>query len=84
MSDAAAAAAPNPEPTPGRTPEPPALDVAEVFQHVAGHAVLNGVSLTVRQGEGVLLIGRNGAGKSLLMRLVLGLDLPSAGHRRRC
>ena len=82
MSDAAAAAAPNPEPTPGRTPEPPALDVAEVFQHVAGHAVLNGVSLTVRQGEGVLLIGRNGAGKSLLMRLVLGLDLPSAGRVR--
>ncbi|MBK1631931.1 hypothetical protein CKO31_14540 [Thiohalocapsa halophila] len=80
MREAAAAAAPNPE----RTPEPPALEVTEAFQHVAGHAVLNGVSLTVQQGEGVLLIGRNGASKSLLMRLVLGLDLPSAGHRRRC
>jgi ABC-type multidrug transport system ATPase subunit len=44
--------------------------------------VLNGVSLTVEQGEGVLLIGRNGAGKSLLIRVVLGLDLPSAGQVR--
>jgi ABC-type multidrug transport system ATPase subunit len=56
--------------------------VTDVFQHVSGHAVLNGVSLTVEQGEGVLLIGRNGAGKSLLIRVVLGLDLPSAGQVR--
>jgi ABC-type multidrug transport system ATPase subunit len=63
-------------------PVPPALAVTDVFQHVSGHAVLNGVSLTVEQGEGVLLIGRNGAGKSLLIRVVLGLDLPSAGQVR--
>ncbi len=82
MNQLAAAPAPEPAPTTGPTGEPPALDITEVFQHVAGHAVLNGVSLRVRRGEGVLLIGRNGAGKSLLMRLVLGLDLPSAGRVR--
>ena len=60
----------------------PALGLSGVFQHVAGHAVLSGVSLTVQSREGVLLIGRNGAGKSLLMRLVLGLDQPSAGQVR--
>jgi len=60
----------------------PALELDNVFQHVAGHAVLNGVSLRVQQGEGLLLIGQNGAGKSLLVRLVLGLDLPSAGRAR--
>ena len=60
----------------------PALAVEDVFQHVAGHAVLNGVSLRVQPREGVLLIGRNGAGKSLLMRLALGLDRPSAGRVR--
>jgi ABC-type multidrug transport system ATPase subunit len=78
LDDAAAAASPAPDPA----PKPPALEVTDVFQHVAGHAVLKGVSLTLQQGEGVLLIGRNGAGKSLLMRLVLGLDLPSAGQVR--
>ncbi len=72
---------------PGRTAKPgplsaPALELREVFQHVAGHAVLKDVSLTVQPEEAVLLIGRNGAGKSLLMRLVLGLDLPSAGQVR--
>jgi ABC-type multidrug transport system ATPase subunit len=60
----------------------PALQVEQVFQHVGGHRVLNGVSLRVERGEGLLLIGRNGAGKSLLMRLVLGLDMPSAGTVR--
>ena len=70
-----------PEAEPEAAPAP-ALVLDNVVQHVAGHAVLNGVSLTLGRGEGVLLIGQNGAGKSLLIRLVLGLDLPSAGQVR--
>jgi len=83
VGDSASASAPGhaPDPDPGLAPVP-ALEITDVFQHVTGHAVLNGVSLTVQPRESVLLIGRNGAGKSLLMRLVLGLDLPSAGRVR--
>jgi ABC-type transporter Mla maintaining outer membrane lipid asymmetry ATPase subunit MlaF len=64
-------------------PDPaPVLEIDNVFQHVAGRLVLDGVSLRMRRGEGLLLLGHNGAGKSLLMRLVLGLDTPSAGEVR--
>ncbi|MBV9248896.1 MAG: ABC transporter ATP-binding protein [Acetobacteraceae bacterium] len=41
--------------------------------------VLHGVSLTVREGETVALLGTNGNGKSTLMKCVLGMVRPSAG-----
>ena len=43
------------------------------FSYDGAHPVLDGVSFTVRDGESVGLIGANGAGKSTIMRLVLGL-----------
>ena len=45
----------------------------------SGHRVLDGVSLSVRSGERVGLIGRSGCGKSTLLRILLGLAAPSSG-----
>ena len=42
-------------------------------------AVLKDLSLTVRQGEQVTLVGRTGAGKSTVFKLLLGLYQPQAG-----
>jgi ABC-type branched-subunit amino acid transport system ATPase component len=44
--------------------------------------VLRGVSLTVRAGDIVSIIGANGAGKSTLLRTVFGLVSPRAGQIR--
>ena len=41
--------------------------------------VLNDFSMTVKQGEQVTLIGRTGAGKSTVFKLLLGLYQPEAG-----
>jgi len=60
----------------------PALELADVFQHVGSHCALAGVSLALDRGGWLLIVGRNGAGKSLLVRLILGLDAPSAGAVR--
>jgi len=40
---------------------------------------LHGVSLEVRQGETVALLGTNGNGKSTLMKCIMGLLKPSGG-----
>ena len=42
--------------------------------------ILFGVSLTVKEGEVVGLLGRNGAGKSTTMRSIMGLTPPREGH----
>jgi ATP-binding cassette subfamily F protein 3 len=42
--------------------------------------VLENISFLVRHGERVGLIGANGAGKSVLLRLVLGKEQPSSGE----
>lgn len=47
-----------------------------------GAEVLDGVSLTVRQGEIVAVMGANGAGKSTLLQLVNGLIAPETGYVR--
>src|SRR3954470_23485564 len=43
---------------------------------------LDGVSITVEQGEFVGLLGTSGSGKSTLLNLVAGLDRPSDGSLR--
>ncbi len=44
-----------------------------------GHKVLNGISLRVNQGETLAVLGRSGTGKSVLLRLIIGLDTPDSG-----
>ncbi len=66
------------EPTEPAAAEP-LVELQQVFQHVNGRCALNALSLSVHKGDALMLIGPNGAGKSLSLRLMLGLDQPSAG-----
>lgn len=45
-----------------------------------GAGVLNGIDLEVRSGERLVIIGRSGGGKSVLMRLVASLMKPVSGR----
>ena len=63
-----------------------AIDVRDVFrvhQTAEGDAAaLQGLSLTVREGETVTVLGPSGSGKSTFLRILAGLDRPSAGTVR--
>jgi ABC-type polysaccharide/polyol phosphate transport system ATPase subunit len=45
--------------------------------------VLDGINLRVAKGEKIGVLGRNGAGKSTMIRMISGAELPSAGKIRR-
>ena len=44
--------------------------------------VLNGVSFSVARGEILSVLGRSGTGKSVLLRLIIGLEKPDEGSIR--
>jgi ABC-type Mn2+/Zn2+ transport system ATPase subunit len=45
-----------------------------------GHAVLTGISLTIKRGSFAAILGPNGSGKSTLLKTLLGLQPPLAGE----
>ncbi|HRD10593.1 MAG TPA: ABC transporter ATP-binding protein [Mycobacterium sp.] len=57
----------------------PLLEVRDVVVHYGRIEALHGVSLVVRQGELVTLLGSNGAGKTTMMRAISGLRPLSSG-----
>ena len=46
------------------------------------HTVLNGINLSVGRGETLAVLGRSGTGKSVLLRLIIGLEKPDSGSVR--
>jgi ribose transport system ATP-binding protein len=60
---------------------PPALlEARDVRKHFPGVQALDGVSLSVRPGEVLALVGENGAGKSTLMKILAGIHTPDSGE----
>ena len=57
----------------------PVVAVENVFKSFDGHKVLNGINLRVNKGETLAVLGRSGTGKSVLLRLIIGLTQPDTG-----
>ena len=57
----------------------PSLEFVDVTKEYGAKAAVADVSFRVESGERVAVLGRNGAGKTTMLRLALGLTRPSGG-----
>jgi phospholipid/cholesterol/gamma-HCH transport system ATP-binding protein len=57
----------------------PIVAVKELQKSYGSRRVLNGISLCVNRGETLAVLGRSGTGKSVLLRLIIGLEPPDSG-----
>ena len=55
------------------------LVAKDISKSYGDRTIVDHLSLTVREGEAVALTGRNGAGKSTVLRMLVGADRPSSG-----
>src|SRR5258708_31573505 len=55
------------------------LELKDVHTYYGNIHALKGISLTVKDGEIVTLIGSNGAGKSTTLRTIQGINKPRSG-----
>ena len=60
------------------------IQVEEMGVELDRRPILEGLSLSVREGELVAVMGRNGSGKTTLLRTVLGLEQIRSGSVRTC
>ena len=68
----------SPQPAPGGAGEE-VLSLENVSLWLSGREILHDVSFNLHAGELTGLIGSNGAGKTTIFRVILGLEAPSAG-----
>ena len=54
----------------------------DLHKSFGSQPVLNGISLSVSRGETLAVLGRSGTGKSVLLRLIIGLERPDSGSVR--
>ncbi len=75
----------NPPKTQAPAPIMPVIDATDLKKSYGAATILNGVTMTLRRGERVGLVGDNGSGKSTLCRILAGVEQPDTGSvsRRR-
>ena len=61
-------------------PAPAAIQLRGVSLHAGETTILSAIDLSIGLGGPTLLMGPNGSGKTSLLRLMMGLVAPSAGH----
>ena len=63
----------------GPVPGEPVLVLRDVHKSFGAQHVLDGISLTVARGETLAVLGRSGTGKSVLLKLIIGLENMDSG-----
>jgi phospholipid/cholesterol/gamma-HCH transport system ATP-binding protein len=67
---------------PDAPPPEPAITIRGLVTRIGAQVLHDGLDLDVRKGEVMGIVGGSGTGKSVLLRIILGLMMPAAGSVR--
>ncbi|RPI64187.1 MAG: ABC transporter ATP-binding protein [Ignavibacteriales bacterium] len=56
------------------------IEIKDLYKSFGSKKVLQGVNLTIEKGETIVIIGRSGCGKSVLIKHIVGLLQPDSGY----
>jgi phospholipid/cholesterol/gamma-HCH transport system ATP-binding protein len=56
------------------------IHVHDIWKRYGKHEVLKGLSLDIVDGETMVILGRSGVGKSVLLKQIIGLEMPDKGY----
>ena len=56
------------------------IEIKDVYKSFGNNQVLNGVDLNISKGETIVILGRSGCGKSVLLKHIIGLMKPDKGQ----
>jgi ABC-2 type transport system ATP-binding protein len=69
----------DPQPDPFAASAPPLVSLRGLVKNYGQVQALRGLDLTIQAGQVFGFLGRNGAGKSTTLRIIMGITLPTAG-----
>ena len=55
------------------------ISISQLYKSFDNNHVLNGVDLDLHKGENIVVMGRSGSGKSVLIKIIAGLIQPEKG-----
>ena len=56
------------------------IEIKDLYKSFGSKRVLQGLNLTIESGETIVIIGRSGCGKSVLIKHIVGLLEPDSGY----
>ncbi|UCE93728.1 MAG: ATP-binding cassette domain-containing protein, partial [Flavobacteriaceae bacterium] len=56
------------------------LEIRNLVKHFGDNEVLNGFNMRLNEGENLVIMGKSGSGKSVMIKCLMGLMQPDSGH----
>jgi phospholipid/cholesterol/gamma-HCH transport system ATP-binding protein len=55
------------------------IEIRDLFKHFGTNKVLDGFNLDLYEGENLVIMGKSGSGKSVMIKCLVGLEIPDSG-----
>lgn len=62
-----------------KTSQQPIIEVKDLKKSFGTNVILNGFKMVLHEGENLVIMGKSGSGKSVMIKCIIGLEIPDSG-----